>query len=419
LAIRIGYACLALAVPGTQMRSCRLRTLTQDKLRDVTAENLAALEKLIHYNIKAGIKMFRISSDLVPFGSSPANDFPWRTAFSETFRRLGALIADNDIRVSMHPGQYTVLNSPDQNVVDRAILDLEYHHDILTLLGTDAKSKIILHLGGSYGDRTAAQDRFIENFKRFSLPVRRRLVLENDDRSYNIFQVLEVANRIGVPVVFDNLHHALNFPTKNLPDSTWVDLCAATWKPSDGRQKIHYSQQSTDGKPGAHSRTIAINGFLEYMSPLAGRTLDVMLEVKDKNLSAVKCMLCLAENPRIDALEREWACYKYAVLEHSQHHYQRIRSLLNDKTGYPAVAFYNLVESALEHPVDIGSAANAAMHVWGYFKKEVPEQSKAEFERLLKGYMAGQVSLERLKRLLYKHAQAYDENYLLQSYYFE
>ncbi|NLW82567.1 MAG: hypothetical protein GXY42_12995, partial [Desulfovibrionales bacterium] len=64
------------------MRSCRLRTLTQDKLRDVTAENLAALEKLIHYNIKAGIKVFRISSDLVPFGSSPANDFPWRTAFS-------------------------------------------------------------------------------------------------------------------------------------------------------------------------------------------------------------------------------------------------------------------------------------------------------------------------------------------------
>ena len=221
------------------------------------------------------------------------------------------------------------------------------------------------------------------------------------------------------PVVFDNLHHALNLPTKNLPDSAWVDLCAATWKPSDGRQKIHYAQQSTDGKPGAHSRTIAINGFLEYMAPLAGRSLDVMLEVKDKNLSAIKCMLCLAENPRIDALEREWGRYKYAVLEHSQHHYQRIRSLLNDKTEYSAVAFYNLVESALEHPVDIGSAANAAMHVWGYFKKEASDKSKAEFERLLKGYVEGQVSLERLKRLLYKHAQAYDENYLLQSYYFE
>ena len=155
------------------------------------------------------------------------------------------------------------------------------------------------------------------------------------------------------------------------------------------------------------------------MAPLAGRSLDVMLEVKDKNLSAIKCMLCLAENPRIDALEREWGRYKYAVLEHSQHHYQRIRSLLNDKTEYSAVAFYNLVESALEHPVDIGSAANAAMHVWGYFKKEASDKSKAEFERLLKGYLEGQVSLERLKRLLYKHAQAYDENYLLQSYYFE
>ncbi|MGJ4849178.1 UV DNA damage repair endonuclease UvsE [Bacillota bacterium Meth-B3] len=418
MAIRVGYACLALAVPGTQMRSCRLRTLTQEKVSVITAENLSALERLIQYNIKSEIKVFRISSDLVPFGSSPANTFPWHIVFSETFHRLGALIADNDLRVSMHPGQYTVLNSPDRDVVDRAILDLEYHNAILDRLETDAKSKIVLHLGGIYGDKTAAQNRFVDNFKRLSPAVQRRLVLENDERSYNIAEVLEVAQRIGVPAVFDNLHHALNPPAQKLRNSAWVDRCASTWKHSDGRQKVHYSQQSANGKPGAHSRTIAIDTFIEDMAPLAGRSLDVMLEVKDKNLSAIKCMLCLTEDPGIDALELEWSRYKYAVLEHSQVHYQQIRSLLKDKTAYPAVAFYNLVQSALERPVDSGGAANAAMHVWGYFKKTASAKSKDEFERILKGYMAGRVPLERLKRLLYKHADACHEDYLLQSYYF-
>ena len=149
---------------------------------------------------------------------------------------------------------------------------------------------------------------------------------------------------------------------QKLPNSAWVDRCTPTWKPFDGLQKIHYSQQSANGKPGAHSRTIAINGFMEDMAPLSGRSLDVMLEVKDKNLSAIKCMLCLAEDARIDGLECEWNRYKYAVLEHSPHHYQQIRSLLKDKTRYPAVASCNLIESALEHPIDSGSAANAAMH---------------------------------------------------------
>jgi len=144
----------------------------------------------------------------------------------------------------------------------------------------------------------------------------------------------------------------------------------------------------------------------------------VMLEVKDKNVSAVKCMLCLSGDAGIGALEAEWGRWKYAVLEHSQAHYLQIRELLKDKAGYPAAELFALAESAMETPVTRGSAANAAMHVWGYFKDTATAADRAAFERALNGYMNGETSLERLKRLLYRHAAARGEEYLLYSYYF-
>lgn len=418
MSIRIGYACLALAVPQTAMKSCRLSTLTQERLRSITADNLAALERLLRYNIQLGIQLFRISSDLIPFGSSPANDSSWQSAFEKEFDKLGALIAEHGLRVSMHPGQYTVLNSPDAGVVDRAILDLEYHNKLLDLLHTPASSKLILHLGGSYGDKPAAMERFVRNFQRLSEGVKRRLVLENDERSYTIEEVLTVAQKLSVPAVFDNLHHALNPPAASHSDAWWMDRCALTWQPHDGRQKVHYSQQSSQGKPGAHSKTIELRQFMQDMAPIKGRPIDVMLEVKDKNLSAIKCMLCLQPAPVLGALEREWARYKYAVLEHSQHHYQQIRALLKDKSAASAPAFYSLVDEALTLPITTGNAANAAMHVWGYFKKTASEKSKAEFDQLVHALMDKHLPPQRLKRWLHRQALACEVSYLLASYYF-
>ena len=140
---------------------------------------------------------------------------------------------------------------------------------------------------------------------------------------------------------------------------------------------------------------------------------DIMLEVKDKNLSAIKCILCTSEHGRFSQLEREWARYKYAVLEHDQTAYLALRALLKDKRTWPAVPFYEIAERALAAPVEPGSFRNAAQHVWGYVAPHATARERAAFELLLE-----RDDRPAAKRKLHALAEKYDQPYLLESYYF-
>ena len=311
------------------------KNATPEKLTEVTAHNLAALERMIEYNRKNDIRLFRISSDLIPFGSNPVNALAWPEIHAEAFDRIGAKIRKAGIRVSLHPGQYTVLNSPAEDVVARAVEDLIYHDKILTALGTDTTNKIVLHVGGIYGDKAAALDRFAENFRRLPETVQNRLIIENDDRLYNIEDVLDLANRLQIPAVYDNLHHAINPPPSGGTDQFWIAEAKKTWKETDGKQKIHYSQQAAGKRPGAHTDTIDLVTFMRFHNQLDDQTIDIMLEVKDKNLSAIKCQNATTIAPKPTRLEKEWGRYKYAILEKSPVIYQAVRTLLKDKEAYP------------------------------------------------------------------------------------
>jgi UV DNA damage endonuclease len=414
----IGYACLNIGTPGTKMRSVMQRNATAEKLTEVTAHNLAALEKMIDYNRKNNIKLFRISSDLIPFGSSPVNMLPWWDIHQEAFQSIGAKIEKSGMRVSFHPGQYTVLNSPTEDVVARAIQDLDYHNKMLECLGVGNAHKIILHVGGSYGDKTAAMERFAANFERLSDAVKHRLVIENDDRLYNIEEVLELANQLEIPAVFDNLHHAVNPLPAGGTDNYWIREAGKTWKEEDGRQKIHYSQQAPGKRPGAHTDTIVLDTFLDFYGKLEEKQIDIMLEVKDKNLSTVKCVNAILPEKRLSLLEKEWGRYKYIILEKSAADYQSIRTLLKDKLAYPVTEFYQLIEDALAKETLPGGAENAALHVWGYFKNKATEKERDQFQSHLEKYRNGNGSLATVKKQLLKLAEKYEEAYLLQSLYF-
>jgi UV DNA damage endonuclease len=415
--MNIGYACLAVGVPDTEIKGCILKNATEERLLALIEHNLMSLHNLITYNNQNGIRLFRISSDLIPFGSSVAADLPWPDAFADRLVSIGQQISKAGLRVSMHPGQYTVLNSPDPGVVERAILDLEYHAKVLDHLGLGPNHKIILHLGGAYGDKIEAKRRFIQNYKGLASNIRSRLILENDDSLYTIGDILEVAAAAGMPVVFDNLHHAVNPPEQSRPDSEWIKDCAATWQAVDGVPKIHYSQQQEGKKPGAHSETIQIDVFLDYCQQMTELDVDIMLEVKDKNRSALKCINSLASGD-IRRLEAEWARYKYGVLEHDPAAYQAIRQLLRDKQAYPALTFYRWVEQALDKAENVGHAVNAAQHVWGYFKDKASESEKKRFQSVLQHYIDGDRTLSAVKQNLFTLAQKYRVNYLLNSYYF-
>lgn len=291
----IGYACIAVGVNDANQRSCIAKNASEEKLSELIQHNLNVLEIIIDYNIQNNIKLFRISSDIIPFGSSPINTLKWWELFESEFHRIGCKIKNSGMRVSMHPGQYTVLNSPDADVVKRAVQELNYSARVLDSLELCAEHKIILHIGGIYQNKPQAIQRFCENYKYLNDSVKQRLVIENDDKNYKIFDVLAIGKKMEIPVVFDNLHNAVNPSDDNHyhDEVYWINECKKTWKDVDGIQKIHYSQQAQFKRAGSHSDTIDINEFLRFYKQIDYDNIDIMLEVKDKNLSAVKCINCI------------------------------------------------------------------------------------------------------------------------------
>jgi UV DNA damage endonuclease len=246
--------------------------------------------------------------------------------------------------------------------------------------------------------------------------VKKRVVIENDDKCYRVRDVLTLSQQLSIPVIFDNLHNYLNPSEEPLSDEQWTELCQATWKPEDGPQKVHYSQQDQNKKSGSHSFTINVEEFMNLYQKINRKDLDFMLEVKDKNISALKIKDCLNPNLEFSALEKAWKNYKYKVLEHSPEIYLQIRELLKDKKSTPVLKLYQLIDSALIQDLTLGHQINAILHVWGYFKNR--EDEKNGFQNRMERVQAGTLSVSAMKKHLYSLAIKYEETYLLSSYYF-
>jgi UV DNA damage endonuclease len=414
----IGYACLAVGVRDTSIKTCRLSGASDDKLRGLISHNLESLRNIIEYNGKSGIRLFRISSDIIPFGSHESIALDWKSEFRDELESLGKLIRELGVRVSMHPGQYTVLSSPREDVAANAIRDIDYHASFLSSLGCDAKSKIVVHIGGVYGDKVSAMDRFSRNASLLSEDSRKRLVIENDDKSYNIEDAISLSRSAGFPVVFDNLHHMLNAPATEKTEKEWIIESSRTWSEDDGVQKIHYSQQKMGGSRGAHSDTIDIGIFRRFAEDIDGTGADVMLEVKDKNLSAVKCIKVMSGTHETRFMEEEWSRYKYYVLGKDQNIYNGVRKLLKDKKGASIIDFYSLIDRARGMDGSKGSNSNAIDHVWGYFRSIADERDRKKFMKLRDMFEKGEAKESSVKKHLLNLAQKHDVVYILNSLYF-
>ena len=416
--INIGYACITLGLSDVKLQTCRLKNASEQRIMEIIEHNLDVLDRVIEYNHKHNIRLFRISSDIIPFASHPEVSVKWCEHFKQKIKDIGIKIKDYNIRVSMHPGQYTVLNSPNDDVVDRAVEDLKYHTYFLDCLGTDSSSKVILHIGGIYGDKHHAIKRFIDNYSKLDETIKKRLVIENDDKNYDIEDVLYISEKLDIPVVFDNLHHEINNAKTDKSINEYIMECSKTWKDVDGKQKIHYSQQDKSKTKGAHSKTIKVSKFLEFYNNLPHNDLDIMLEVKDKNISAVKCILSTTENFKTEKLEKEWANYKYYVLGKDQKAYLKIRELLKNKSNINTKEFYEIIEKTLEMQSTTGSEINAIQHVFGYFKHKATDAEKKRILTSIDKYKDGIINLDTVKKGLERLAIKYRVDYIINSYYF-
>jgi UV DNA damage endonuclease len=212
--------------------------------------------------------------------------------FKNEFLALGEKAKKYGMRLSMHPGQYTTLSSPDPKLIEKSIWDLEYQTKVLDCMGLDSTNKIILHVGGGYGDKQKSMERFIEEYKKLPQNIKDRLTIENDDKTYTAKDILYISKKTGAPVLFDYFHHQLNHEGE-LNTCEILKDCMKTWKKNrDGNPKIHYSQQAKKKSKGSHSLTISTPDFLDFYKTLP-KNIDVMLEVKDKDISALNCLKIL------------------------------------------------------------------------------------------------------------------------------
>lgn len=289
--IRIGYPCLNYSIGALADRTFRLASYTDERCVRTAAANLEALERLIEYNAEHGLGFIRISSQTVPFASHPVCKAPWKRELADRFKSLGEQVRRHGLRVSMHPDQFTLLNAPDPRIVARSAAELRYHVELLEALGTGTDAKIQVHVGGVYGDKVSAIGRFLSAHAALPEKLRARLVIENDERLFSVRDCLRIHEVSGIPVLLDTFHHELFPDGYDLPEA--FSLCRKTWTPGDGVPMLDYSSARPGGRFGEHAHTLDEKHFKAVMSRLKGFDFDVILEIKDKEKSALRAVRAL------------------------------------------------------------------------------------------------------------------------------
>ncbi len=292
--MKIGYPCVNEAMDCSAANTFRLASYAEERLVAAVAANLACLRRMLEWNVAQGLLFFRMGSGIVPFGSHEINTFPWQTHFAAAFREIGDYIKAHYLRVSFHPDQFVVLNSPSPDIVRRSIQELEYQGAMLDLMGLDGTAKLQIHVGGLYGERELAMRRFVAVHATLPAAVRARLVVENDDRLFPLRDCLHLHELTGVPILFDNFHHeCLNHGE---PMHEALRLAAGTWHPTaDGVPMMDYSSQAPGQRKGKHTDTLVDELFRGFLAELRGLDFDLMLEIKNKEASALRAVAILRE----------------------------------------------------------------------------------------------------------------------------
>ena len=291
--MKLGYACINMTLSKdkiTTNRSMIKKTFLQKGINycsELALLNVKDMETILKWNVENDIYLFRTSSNVFPWGSEyDLETLPHIEEIKTVLKRIGDYANEHGIRLSCHPGPFNVLCSPNENVVNNTIIDLELHGKVFDMMGLSHTpyNKINIHCNGVYGDKIASLDRWCRNFNLLSHSVRSRMTIENDDKAsmYSVKDLMSIHECVGIPIVFDYHHH--QFCTGDLSEQQALELAISTWSESI-TPVVHYSSSrlketgNPKEKPQAHADYI-----LEKINTY-GHDVDIMLECKAKELA--------------------------------------------------------------------------------------------------------------------------------------
>ena len=327
---RIGFACKLIDGPSQidgvkQTDNCKqyntstttvawlnrqTQNIAEEKLWDLMKHNIEACRLLVEKvgTFDENLRMVRLGSDILPvFTHSDWKFFyqlPDVRAYCEReFARVGALARANNVRLSFHPGQFTVLASANEGIVERSIEEFEYHASMARWMGygkTFQDFKINVHIAGQQGP-----DGIRRAYQRLSPEARNTLTIENEEITHNLDTCLELTDL--VPIVLDIHHHWINSGEYIEPNDDRVKRVVDSWR--GVRPTCHYSVSREDvlvghstidrpdlptlltagykkGKLRAHSNFYWNQGVNDWASQFNDQ-FDIMCEAKAKNLASL------------------------------------------------------------------------------------------------------------------------------------
>lgn len=279
------------------------------KLLEVTRQNLASTLRTVHLCIANEIKVFRFSSSIVPLATHPEVKWDFVSEFGEEFREIGDLVKRYGMRTSFHPNQFTLFTSDKPHITENAVVDMVYHYEMLEAMGLADSGTINIHVGGAYGNKAAALERFYENIKQLPEQVFKRMTLENDDKTYTTEETLVLCEKLGIPLAFDYHHEYANPSTVS-----WEELLPRvyeTWRGIGIIPKIHVSSPISEKKLRHHADYVDLQFLAEFLKVVVGigQDVDFMIEAKRKDeaaLQLVEDVAAIRGVKRIGGATVEW-----------------------------------------------------------------------------------------------------------------
>ena len=286
------------------------REVAEQRLWELMEHNIQAFANLIEYvgGLHDKQRMVRLGSDVLPVYTEPTWSYFWRRSdvrdyCEREFAKVGVRARHHGVRLSMHPGQFTVLASDNPDIVERSIEEFEYHVDVARWMGYGRSFqdfKCNVHISGRKGP-AGIQD----VLPRLSPEARNTITIENDEMSWGIEASLELANDLAL--VLDIHHHWVATGEYIQPTDDRFLRIVDSWR---GVQPvIHYSVSREDvlvdhdpnvlpdhallleqgykkAKLRAHSDYMWNNAVNEWASTFRPHA-DIMVESKAKNLASI------------------------------------------------------------------------------------------------------------------------------------
>ncbi|MBH0156370.1 UV DNA damage repair endonuclease UvsE [Fictibacillus sp. 5RED26] len=259
------------------------------QLLAITKNNLQRTLRVLHYCIAHELPLHRMSSSIVPLATHPEAAWDFLKETKKECKEIEKLVKKYNIRTSMHPNQFTLFTSPREEVTLNAVKDMQYHYDLLKGMGIEDRSYINIHIGGAYGDKPSALERFYENIKLLPSDVKARMTLENDDKTFTTQETLEVCENEGIPLMFD-YHHYMANPDDDGSLEELLPRFVKTWENTGRPPKVHLSSPKDEKAYRSHHDFVSKDYVLPFFKLMSNYTdeLDVMIEAKQKDRAVLQ-----------------------------------------------------------------------------------------------------------------------------------